>query len=52
MSSSRKLNFRWLGPYKIYATNKEKGFYRLKELRPNRVLLKGTFLGSRLKLFL
>ena len=51
MSSSRKLDFRWLGPYQIKAVNKEKGYYRLKELGPDGPTLKGTFSGSRLKLF-
>ena len=51
MSSRRKLDFRWLGPYQIYSANKEKGYYRLKELGPDGALLRGTFSGSRLKLF-
>ena len=51
MSSNRKLDFRWLGPYQIYVASKDKGYYKLKELRPDRVLLRGTFLESRLKLF-
>ena len=51
MSLRRKLDFRWLGPYQIYSANKEKGYYRLKELKPDRALLRGTFSKSRLKLF-
>jgi hypothetical protein len=51
MSSSRKLDFRWLGPYEIASANLVKGYYRLKELGPDGVLLRGTFSGSRLKLF-
>ena len=51
MSSSRKLDFRWLGPYQIYSANKEKGYYKLKELGPDGALLRGTFSGNRLKLF-
>jgi hypothetical protein len=51
MSSRRKLDFRWLGPYQIYSANKEKGYYKLKELGPDGALLRGTFSGSRLKLF-
>ena len=51
MSSRRKLDFRWLGPYQIYSANKEKGYYRLKELGPDGALLRGTFSRSRLKLF-
>jgi hypothetical protein len=51
MSSHRKLDFRWLGPYEISYANKEKGYYKLKELRPNGAHLRGTFSGNRLKLF-
>jgi len=51
MSLRRKLDFRWLGPYQIYSANKEKGYYRLKELKPDRALLRRTFSRSRLKLF-
>jgi hypothetical protein len=39
ISLYKKLDFKWLGPYQIYNTNKEKGYYKLKELRPNKVLL-------------
>jgi len=51
MSSRKKLDFKWLRLYQIYNTNKEKGYYRLKELKPNKVLLYKTFFKSRLKLF-
>jgi hypothetical protein len=51
MSSRRKLDFRWLGPYQIYDANKEKGYYKLKELGPDGAVLRGTYSGSRLKLF-
>jgi len=51
MSSYKKLDFKWLGPYQIYNANKEKGYYRLKELKPDRALLYRTFSKSRLKLF-
>ena len=51
MSLCRKLDFRWLGPYEIFYINKEKGYYKLKELGPNRAYLRRTFSGSRLKLF-
>ena len=51
MSSRRKLDFRWLGPYQIYSANKEKGYYRLKEFKPDKALLYKTFFKNRLKLF-
>jgi hypothetical protein len=51
MSLYRKLDFRWLGPYKIFYINKEKGYYKLKELGPNGAYLQGMFLGNKLKLF-
>jgi hypothetical protein len=51
MSLQRKLDFRWLGPYQIYSVNKEKDYYKLKELGPNKALLRRTFSRSRLKLF-
>ena len=51
MSLRKKLDFKWLKLYQIYNTNKEKGYYRLKELKLNKVLLRKTFLKSRLKLF-
>jgi len=51
MSSRKKLDFRWLRLYQIYSANKEKGYYRLKELRLNEALLRRTFFKSRLKLF-
>jgi hypothetical protein len=51
MSSNRKLDFRWLGPYQILHANTEKGYYHLKELGPDGPKLRGTFAGSRLKLF-
>ena len=51
MSLRKKLDFRWLRPYQIYNINKEKGYYKLKELKLNKVLLYRTFSKSRLKLF-
>jgi hypothetical protein len=51
ISSDRKLDFRWLGPYEIYSANNDKGYFKLKEMGPDGVHLKGTFAGSRLKLF-
>lgn len=46
---SRKLAFKWLGPYRIYNSVKEKGTYMLEELGGSR--LAGTFAGDRLKKF-
>ena len=37
MSLYKKLDFKQLGPYQVYNINKEKGYYKLKELRPNKV---------------
>ena len=51
MSFNKKLDFRQLGPYKIYSTNNDKQYFKLKEIGPDSVYLKGTFTGSRLKLF-
>jgi hypothetical protein len=51
ISLRRKLDFRWLGPYQVYNANKEKGYYKLKELGPNGALLREMFSRSRLKLF-
>ena len=46
---SRKLSFRWLGPYRITDAVKEKGTYMLEELDGSR--LAGTFAGDRKKRF-
>ena len=46
---SRKLSFRWLGPYRITDAVNEKGTYMLEELNGSR--LAGTFAGDRLKKF-
>lgn len=46
---SRKLAFKWLGPYRIYNAVNEKGTYLLKELDGLR--LAGTFSGDRFKKF-
>lgn len=46
---SRKLFFKWLGPYRICDTVKDKGTYMLEELDGSR--LAGTFAGDRLKKF-
>ena len=51
MSLYKKLDFKQLRPYQIYSINKEKGYYKLKEFKPNRALLRKTFFKSRLKLF-
>jgi hypothetical protein len=47
MSLYRKLDFRWLRPYKISYINTEKGYYKLKELGPNKAYLRGIFLENR-----
>ena len=46
---SRKLSFKWLGPYRICDAVKDKGTYMLEELDGSR--LSGTFAGDRLKRF-
>ncbi len=46
---SRKLSFKWLGPYRICDAIKDKGMYILEELDGSR--LAGTFAGDRLKKF-
>ena len=46
---SRKLSFKWLGPYRICDVVKDKGTYMLEELDGSR--LAGTFAGDRLKKF-
>lgn len=46
---SRKLAFKWLGPYRIYNAVEEKGTYMLEELNGSH--LAGTFAGDRLKKF-
>jgi hypothetical protein len=48
-SSSTKLNWRWLGPYKISKADTLKGTYWLSELDGTE--LAGTFAGNRLKKF-
>ena len=49
MSSSRKLSFRWMGPYRILGSNPALGNYTLTKL--NGAELRGTFTGNRLKRF-
>ncbi|KUJ23666.1 uncharacterized protein LY89DRAFT_679019 [Mollisia scopiformis] len=49
MSRSVKLNYRWLGPFKVSSANHGKGTYELQEL--DGVDKKGTFAGNRLKKF-
>jgi len=51
ISLYKKLDFKWLRLYQIYNVNKEKGYYKLKELGLNKALLYKTFFKSRLKLF-
>ena len=46
---SHKLDFRWLGPYRIAELVRDKGTYFLKEL--NGIRLSGTFAENRLKFF-
>lgn len=46
---SYKLFFRWLGPYQICNTVKDKGMYMLKELDVSQLI--GIFIGNRLKKF-
>lgn len=46
---SRKLSYKWVGPYKICDMVKDKGTYMLEELDGSR--LAGTFAGDRLKKF-
>lgn len=48
-SSSTKLNWRWLGPYKITKADPEKGTYVISELDGTE--LAGTYHGNRLKKF-
>ena len=43
ISLRRKLDFKQLRPYQIYSINKKKGYYKLKELGLDRVLLRRTF---------
>lgn len=44
---SQKLAFKWLGPYQIYNTMKEKGIYMFEKL--DRLYLAGTFVNDKLK---
>ena len=46
---SRKISFKWLGPYRICNAVKDKGTYMLEELDGSR--LAGTFAGDKLKKF-
>ncbi len=46
---SRKLSYKWLGPYRICDMVKDKGIYMLEDLDGSR--LAGTFAGDRLKKF-
>ena len=46
---SRKLAFKWLGPYRISDAVRDKGTYMLEELDGSQ--LAGTFAGDRLKKF-
>lgn len=46
---SRKLTFKWLGPYKIYNAVKDKSMYMVKKL--NRSRLAGTFARDKFQKF-
>jgi hypothetical protein len=48
ITSDNKLNFRWMGPYRVSETF-EKGYYTLEEM--DGAKLKGTYAGNRLKKF-
>jgi hypothetical protein len=50
MSSDRKLNYRWLGPYRVRKAKQNKGTYWLEELDGTH--LEGTFAAWRLKRFI
>jgi len=49
MSSKHKLEYKWMGPYKVWYANPEHSTYRLMEI--DGTVLKGTFPGRRLKRF-
>jgi len=49
MSRSRKLSYKWLGPYKVRKSIPDKGTYLLEEFDGTQ--LAGTYSGNRLKKF-
>jgi hypothetical protein len=49
MSSSKKLRFRWLGPYRVHAAHQDKNTYVLKDLDGS--VFKHTTAGNNLKPF-
>ena len=49
LSAEAKLDYRWLGPYRVSEAIQDKGYYRLQEL--DGVELRGTFAANRLKRF-
>jgi hypothetical protein len=49
MSSSKKLRFRWLGPYRVHTTHQDKGTYIFKDL--NSSVFKHITAGNNLKPF-
>jgi hypothetical protein len=49
MSSSKKLRFRWLGPYRVHAAHQDKGTYVLEDL--DGTVFKHTTAGNNLKPF-
>jgi hypothetical protein len=48
-SRKTKLNYRWLGPYRVYSADRVKGTYTLTELDGTRI--DRTYAGNRLKKF-
>ena len=50
MSRSRKLSYKWLGPYRVRKAIPDKGTYFLEEF--DRTELAGTYSGNRLKKFI
>src|SRR6266536_5939659 len=47
--TSKKLNYRWTGLYRIIESDPLKGIYRVSEL--DGVVFRGTYVGNRLKRF-
>jgi hypothetical protein len=48
-SKATKLNWRWLGPYRVTTADNVKGVYTLEDM--DGAGLRGTFSGNRLKKF-
>src|SRR6266536_476462 len=49
VSAFKKLNYRWIGLYRITESNPLKGIYRVSEL--DGAVLRGTYVGNKLKHF-